>query len=69
MALVPFPNKSAKAIAEADNDPDWDNEEEPGAGRMSFLEHLDELRRRIISSPSSSASSSRACSLCGSRTS
>jgi sec-independent protein translocase protein TatC len=48
MALVPFPNKSAKATAEADNDPDWDSEEESGAGRMSFLEHLDELRRRIM---------------------
>src|SRR5687768_12959348 len=49
MALVPFPNKSAKAIAEADPDPDWDgDEEESGAGRMSFLEHLDELRRRIV---------------------
>ena len=48
MALVPFPNKSAKATAEAATDPDWDEEEESGAGRMSFLEHLDELRRRII---------------------
>jgi sec-independent protein translocase protein TatC len=48
MALVPFPNKSAKATAEADNDPDWDEGQEPGSGRMSFLEHLDELRRRIV---------------------
>ena len=50
MALVPFPSKSAKAAAEPP-DPDWDDgpEDEPdGAGKMSFLEHLDELRRRII---------------------
>jgi sec-independent protein translocase protein TatC len=48
MALVPFPSKSAKATAE-DAEPDWDAPEEPeGAGKMSFLEHLDELRKRII---------------------
>jgi sec-independent protein translocase protein TatC len=43
MALVPFPSKSA------DEDPDWEDEEsESSQGKMSFLEHLDELRRRII---------------------
>jgi sec-independent protein translocase protein TatC len=49
MALVPFPRKSGNATAETP-DPDWDNpsEEPEGAGKMSFLEHLDELRRRII---------------------
>ena len=47
MALVPFPNKATKL---ADDDPDWDDHE-PGqdtGGKMSFLDHLDELRRRII---------------------
>jgi len=49
MALVPFPSKTAKAAAEPP-DPDWDEDpgEPEGAGKMSFLEHLDELRRRII---------------------
>jgi sec-independent protein translocase protein TatC len=43
MALVPFPSKSAG------EDPDWEDEEsESSQGKMSFLEHLDELRRRII---------------------
>ena len=49
MALVPFPNKASKATA-TDDEPDWDDhdpEEETG-GKMSFLDHLDELRRRII---------------------
>jgi sec-independent protein translocase protein TatC len=47
MALVPFPQK---AIKSGDPDPDWDDAEpESGeAGKMSFLEHLDELRKRII---------------------
>lgn len=47
MALVPFPNKATKL---ADDEPDWDDHE-PGqdtGGKMSFLDHLDELRRRII---------------------
>src|SRR6186997_3307602 len=47
MALVPFPNKAAKS---ADDEPDWDDHEpgEDTGGKMSFLDHLDELRRRII---------------------
>jgi sec-independent protein translocase protein TatC len=47
MALVPFPNKTAKA---ADDEPDWDDHDpaEGSGGKMSFLDHLDELRRRII---------------------
>ena len=47
MALVPFPNKTAKP---ADDEPDWDDHEpdKDGGGKMSFLDHLDELRRRII---------------------
>ena len=48
MALVPFPTQSAQQ--RPDEDPDWDDHDlEAGdAGKMSFLEHLDELRRRII---------------------
>lgn len=49
MALVPFPSKSSQA--EAEPDPDWDDDDKDaadGGGKMSFLEHLDELRRRII---------------------
>src|SRR5688500_19472729 len=48
MALVPFPNKPSQALD--DPEPDWDDHE-PAAdepGKMSFLDHLDELRRRII---------------------
>ena len=48
MALVPFPNKTSQALD--DPEPDWDDHE-PAAdepGKMSFLDHLDELRRRII---------------------
>jgi sec-independent protein translocase protein TatC len=47
MALVPFPNKGLRP---SDEDPDdFDDLDEDGAGaRMSFLEHLDELRKRII---------------------
>ena len=50
MALVPFPNKAAKAAENEDLEPDWDDHDpEPDAGgKMSFLDHLDELRRRII---------------------
>jgi len=50
MALVPFPNQSQKPAP--GGDPDWDDDDEVEssgtAGKMSFLEHLDELRRRII---------------------
>jgi sec-independent protein translocase protein TatC len=47
MALVPFPKKSASS--DPDDDPDWEDEEsESEQGKMSFLDHLDELRRRII---------------------
>jgi len=49
MALVPFPSKAGKS-ASSDPDPDWDDDDSSpdGAGKMSFLEHLDELRKRII---------------------
>ena len=50
MALVPFPNKASQALDEPE--PDWDDHDpEPAAdehGKMSFLDHLDELRRRIV---------------------
>lgn len=49
MALVPFPSQSQKPAP--GEDPDWDDDELESteeAGKMSFLEHLDELRRRII---------------------
>jgi len=46
MALVPFPQKNALQKRE----PDWDDSDESldESGKMSFLEHLDELRKRII---------------------
>ena len=49
MALVPFPNK-AQTPAPDDHDPDWDESgpESERTGKMSFLEHLDELRKRIV---------------------
>ncbi len=49
MALVPFPRQTQKP--NPGDDPDWDDDDlEPTeeAGKMSVLEHLDELRRRII---------------------
>jgi sec-independent protein translocase protein TatC len=46
MALVPFPQKSTSSAADDD---DWeDDDSESEQGKMSFLDHLDELRRRII---------------------
>jgi sec-independent protein translocase protein TatC len=49
MALVPFPSKAGKAAA-SEPDPDWDDDDSSpdGGGKMSFLEHLDELRKRIV---------------------
>jgi sec-independent protein translocase protein TatC len=45
MAIVPFQQKSMKPAPE----PDWDEEDESAeGGKMSFLEHLDELRKRLI---------------------
>ena len=53
MALIPFPNSNAPAPLPDDdlNQQRYleeDDLEESGAGKMSFLDHLDELRRRII---------------------
>ena len=44
MALVPFPGSSSGALQLPPED-----DEEP-SGKMSFLEHLDELRKRILNS-------------------
>ncbi len=52
MALVPFPGRGGADPA-PDSDPWGDTSAEDGAGaKMSFLEHLDELRKRIIVSAS-----------------
>ena len=50
MALVPVPNKSSTPLPDDELDvPDRDDlDEADAAGKMSFLDHLDELRRRII---------------------
>jgi sec-independent protein translocase protein TatC len=44
MALVPFPGAQAGALKPRPEDDDEDQLE----GKMSFLEHLDELRKRIV---------------------
>jgi sec-independent protein translocase protein TatC len=46
MALVPFPSASSGALPL----PPEEDDDDPIAGKMSFLEHLDELRKRIINS-------------------
>jgi sec-independent protein translocase protein TatC len=49
VALVPFPNKASVPAPDDEFDvPDAALEDADGAGKMSFLDHLDELRRRII---------------------
>ena len=45
MALVPFPGPHSGTI-----DPHPEREDDHSAGTMSFLEHLDEFRKRIINS-------------------
>lgn len=50
MALVPFPsqNRSDDDLPEKGGGaPIGEEDESPGEGRMTFLEHLDELRKRI----------------------
>lgn len=44
MALVPFPKQSTGALQK----PTDDEDDDAVGGRMSFLEHLEELRKRII---------------------
>ena len=46
MALVPFPSPQSGALPI----PPDEDDDSPGAGKMSFLEHLDELRKRIVNS-------------------
>jgi len=51
MALVPFRSRHPASAAPAEEPDPWADEvEEPEGGdaRMTFLEHLDELRRRLI---------------------
>jgi sec-independent protein translocase protein TatC len=53
MALVPFPSQTPEPIPDDDVDPDRgtsdrDLDDYDAGGKMSFLEHLDELRKRII---------------------
>jgi sec-independent protein translocase protein TatC len=53
MAVVPFPDpQSSKESSARDVSDSWfDDDPEGGAsGKMSFLEHLDELRKRIVRS-------------------
>lgn len=53
MALVPFPNQNREEdprdlpAQQGGFSPFGEQDEEPGEGRMTFLEHLDELRKRI----------------------
>ena len=46
MALVPFPSPQSGALPI----PPDEDDDSPAAGKMSFLEHLDELRKRIVNS-------------------
>ena len=50
MALVPFPSKGATPAPADDLEPDWDDHDADlgEGGKMSFLDHLDELRRRLV---------------------
>lgn len=51
MALVPFPNNAPAAVPDDDLNEDRDRLTDgldADDGRMSFLDHLDELRRRIV---------------------
>jgi len=45
MALVPFPGSQLGAFS---TPPDDDDEDDGSGSKMSFLEHLDEFRKRII---------------------
>jgi sec-independent protein translocase protein TatC len=54
MALVPFPRKAPLPVPDDDLDPDRERapfgepDDDDAGGKMSFLDHLDELRKRII---------------------
>jgi sec-independent protein translocase protein TatC len=45
VALVPFPGPQSGAYQ-----PDLEDDDDGASGKMSFLEHLDELRKRIVAS-------------------
>jgi len=45
MALVPFPGSQSTALQQP---PEDDDDDLSVAGKMSFLEHLDELRKRLM---------------------
>src|SRR6185436_5675003 len=48
MALVPFPGTQSGALQVPPDDP-WNSDDDTSAaGRMSFLDHLDELRKRLV---------------------
>jgi sec-independent protein translocase protein TatC len=49
LTLVPFPGKSIVPAPRPD-DPEEEASDGASSGAMSFLEHLDELRRRIVNS-------------------
>ena len=48
MALVPFPGSSPDRPDGDDPEEEFDLEENGAGGKMSFLEHLDDLRNRLI---------------------
>jgi sec-independent protein translocase protein TatC len=50
MALVPFPSPASPTVPDDDLEPDKDelDPDDHTGGKMSFLEHLDELRRRLV---------------------
>ena len=50
MALVPFPDQASPDPSDPDerNDHNDDVQQDGAGGKMSFLDHLDELRRRLI---------------------
>ena len=45
MALVPFPGPQSTYPVRSD-----DEDDDVAGGKMSFLEHLDELRKRLVNS-------------------
>jgi sec-independent protein translocase protein TatC len=50
MALVPFPGSAGPARYEEPDDEVEPQDEDAGGAKMSFLEHLDELRKRLLMS-------------------
>ena len=49
MAVVPFPDPQSSKDSSAHDESDrWSDDGESTGGKMSFLEHLDELRKRLI---------------------